>query len=174
MTFGEAILKACIIGDFERDSFTKTQYAAVADQAQKMLAAVTSKIINVYSVTILDGEAVFIMPPDFKRLIRVKAKNSNAVTDYELTGNRLYLKGDGDYDICYEAVPNDINADTSESYIFEIPSYAHFAIPYYIVYQLLKATDTETAQASFNEWNRLMASLDNKPEPSRKLIKNYY
>lgn len=173
MTFGEAVLKACVIGDFERDSFTKLQYAMVMDQAQKMLSSVTSKIINVYPVTV-SGEGEFIMPPDFKKLVRVKARNSDAVTDYELTGNRLYLKGNGDYDICYEAVPCDITADTSEDYIFEIPSYAHFAIPYYIVYQLLKSTDTETAQSSLNEWNRLVAALENKVEPTQKLIKNYY
>ena len=35
MTLDEAILKACIIGEFKEEDYPKAKYAALADQAQK-------------------------------------------------------------------------------------------------------------------------------------------
>ncbi len=173
MTLGDAILKSCIIGDFNRDSYTRTQYAAVADMAQKMLAAVVSKIVKTYSVTV-SGEAEVTLPKDFTKLVRVRLKNSGEFTNYQLSGNRLYIIGTGEYEICYEAVPSDIKESKSDFYVFEIPQYAHFAIPYYMVYQLLKATDAETAQVCLNEWNRLLSVLGNAPVTVSKVIENCY
>jgi len=171
MKFKEAIEKACVIGDFERDDYTKEQYALVTDQAQKILGELSSKIINVYPVS---GNATYEMPPDFKRLVRVRKHKSSETSVYELMGNALYIENEGKYDVYYEAVPGDITADTSDEYIFEIPEYAHFAIPYYIAYQLLKATDTTTAQAALTEWNKYVALLTNQQKAVHKQIDNKY
>ncbi len=171
MNFKEAIDKACVIGDFQKEDYSREQYALVADQAQKILGELCSKIINVYPVT---GNASYEMPPDFKRLVRVRRHKSAEASVYELMGNVLYIENDGNYDVYYEAVPGDINANTPDSYIFEIPEYAHFAIPYYIVYQLLKSTDTDTAQAALTEWNKYAALLTNQQKAVQKQIENRY
>lgn len=171
MNFKEAIDKSCVIGDFQKEDYSREQYALVADQAQKILGELCSKIINVYPVT---GNASYEMPPDFKRLVRVRRHKSAEASVYELMGNVLYIENEGNYDVYYEAVPGDINANIPDSYIFEIPEYAHFAIPYYIVYQLLKSTDTDTAQAALTEWNKYAALLTNQQKAVQKQIENRY
>lgn len=171
MKLKEAIEKACIIGDFNRDDYTKSQYALVADQAQKILSGLCSKIINIYPVK---GRATHKLPPDFRKLVRVRKHKSSEPSAYELMGNVLYIDGEGNHDVYYEAMPGDITSVTSEEYIFEIPRYAHFAIPYYIVYQLLKATDTTTAQAALTEWNKYVALLTNQQKAVHKQIENKY
>lgn len=174
MTFGEAIFKTCVIGDFERSAYTKSQYAAFADMAQKMLAGAVLKNINIYTVSVSEKIGEFELPPDFKRFVRIKRKNSDGAVNFELTGTRLCIFGNGDYDVFYEAVPGDVTASTPDDYVFEIPKYAHFAIPYYICYQLLKSTDTDCAQTCLNEWNRLLSVLGDDGSSVCRKITDYY
>ena len=172
MTLKEAIEKACIIGEFERDDYSKEEYAALADQAQKILASLGMQITE--HVIVEKGVAVYTLPYGCTEVQRVKSRLSEQPVQYEVIGNEIYLDGSSDADIFYARVPSDITAATSESYIFEIVPQAHFAVPYYMVYHLCKTNDVENAQAALTEWNKYAALLKKKQPAVVKRIAGRY
>lgn len=175
MILKEAIEKACIIGDIDKDEFTFAQFVSVADQAQKIIANLCVNIISNYSIVKTDaGQMKYTMPDDFRELIRIKRHLSKTPVTYELVGNELFIDDIGQFDVFYVANPSDIDKNTSENYAFEVDKSTHFAIPYYIVYQLCKGYDTTTAQAALTEWNKYISLCQRKTKcVTKEIINNY-
>ena len=172
MTLDEAILKACIIGEFKEEDYPKAKYAALADQAQKILAGLGYPVTGVFKIEA--GVTKCTLPEDCSEVIRVKSRLSDAPTEYEIVDGIIYTDGAYDTDIFYEKNPSDITAATAGSYIFEIDKKTHFAIPYYMVYHLCKTDDVENAQAALTEWNKYAALLEKNRKSVVKHIKGCY
>ena len=172
MTLKEAIEKACVIGEFKRGDFTKAEYAALADQAQKILSGLGYPAVGVFYIA--KGVTKCILPDDCCGVIRVKSRLSDAPTEYEVTDGVIYTDGLREIEVFYEKLPNDITAKTAEDSEFEIDKKAHFAIPYYMVYHLCKTNDVENAQAALTEWNKYAALLEKKHKCVVKHIKGFY
>ncbi len=174
MTLRDAIDKACIIGDIDKDEYTYSQFVSLADQAQKIIGNLCVNIISVISVKKEEGTSKYTLPDDFKELYRVKRHLSNQPVNYELIGKELYIDGAGEFDIFYVKTPDDIDGSTPDEYQFEVDRSTHFAIPYYIVYQICKNYDTATAQSSLTEWNKYVALSKRKNSCVSKNIINHY
>lgn len=175
MTIKDAIDKACLIGDFDKDEYTYSQFVSLADQAQKILGNLCVNIISVIPIKISEnGTFKYTLPDDCKELFRIKRHLSDEPVNYELIGKELYINDLGDFDIFYIKIPDDIDGTTPEEYEFEVDRATHFAIPYYIVYQICKNYDTTTAQTALTEWNKYIALSKRKNMcVSKNIINNY-
>ncbi|MBQ2753977.1 MAG: hypothetical protein IJF30_00805 [Clostridia bacterium] len=175
MTIKDAIDKACLIGDIDKEEYTYGQFVSLADQAQKIIGNLCVSIINVISVKNDKEDTVkYVLPDDFKELYRIKRRLSSVPVIYELIGKELYINGAGEFDIFYVKIPEDIDATTPEEYVFEVDKSTHFAIPYYIAYQICKSYDSLAAQSALTEWNKYVALCKRKNTSVRKNIINHY
>ncbi len=174
MTLRDAIDKACIIGDIDKDDYTYNEFVLLADQAQKIIGNLCFNIISVISIKKEKGNFKYTMPDDFKELYRVKRHLSNQPINYELIGKELFIDDEGEFDIFYVKTPDDIDGSTPEEYQFEVDKSTHFAIPYYIVYQICKSYDSTTAQSALTEWNKYVALCKRKNSYVSKEIINHY
>ncbi|MBO7208432.1 MAG: hypothetical protein J6V58_01700 [Clostridia bacterium] len=175
MTLKDAIEKACLIGDIDKDDYSYSQFVSLADQAQKIIGNLCVNIISVINVKKEeDGTTKYVLPDDFKELYRIKRHLSGQPVNYELIGNELYISGAGEFDIFYVKTPDDIDGSTPEEYRFEVDKSTHFAIPYYIAYQICKSYDSATAQSALTEWNKYVALSKRKNSCVNKNIINCY
>ncbi len=201
MTYKESLEIAFRYADSTESDFDyKEMFYTLADEAQKLIAIYGRHILrtieivpfpedgfvtvsaggNVSNVPCSDfGKEVKIqMPDDFHALSPqgiVYADDYTLPVDYKFVGETvLSIVPDDKYTVNYYALPNTIDENTPDDYVYEVDSDTHNAIPYYIAYRLVGTDDITLYQALKNQWDLYLSLFNDRAKCVRKQIRNFY
>ena len=124
-------------GEVTVDEDIAHKMAAFFDTAQKEMAG-HSRIIRETKIT-LDGTAkTHEMPKDFSGVFRIW-RNGSLTQRYAFRGKKLVAPAGDTADLVVEyfAVPETINADTRDDYVFEVSEEAANCLPFFVAAQHL-------------------------------------
>lgn len=132
------------------------QYAA---QLKKILRTKTI-VVNEDSDAVLEQ----ILPGNMyqlKRIIGLDDNNNKISAEYDIIGNKIYLKQrKGKYIMEYYAYPLQITAETPDTFMLEIDNDAQAVLPYMVANDILKVDPSADYTAFLAEYKSRMQGLD--------------
>lgn len=135
-----------------------------------------TKIINITETTDVTMEST--LPTDlyqFKRLVALDSNNNRISPEYDIIGNKIYIKQkEGKYIIEYYAFPTEITLDTKDSFELELEQDAQSVLPYLVANDILKVDPSADYTAFYNEYQRRMEKLDSRNTLSSAKVEEGY
>lgn len=174
MTYKKSLETAFRYADSEESDFDYPgMFYTLADEAQMLIATNGDWATKSVEIDATDGEPQK-LPDDFYEFESVTAEGGfNAV--YRLINNgEIEFAAPGKYLLTYHSLPDTIDENTPDDYVYQVPEYTHRAIPYYIAYRLIETDDITLSTALKNQWNLYMSVFNKTRRAKSKKIANIF
>ena len=164
-------------GEIEHDEDIELKMAFFFDIAQKHLAQ-RVKIVKTRRFTASAGRAEYAMPPDFRKVYRIRRNGARVTTRYRWTGKKLFVPPEDAgcvIEVDYFAIPAGINADTPDDYEFELPEDACQCLPYFVCAQNLLPDLVTDCGVYLQMYNLMVGELDTSlPGENQRIAQRLY
>lgn len=174
MTYKKSLEIAFRYADSEESDFDyPDMFYTLADEAQKLIATKGDYITKSVCAEITDDKT-FTLPDDFYEFESVLSEDGTNAAYRIADNNHIVFENAGKYTILYHSLPDTVDDDTPDDYVYQVPEYTHPAIPYYIAYRLIETDDITLSTALKNQWNLYMSIFNKTRRAKRKKIINVY
>ena len=184
MTLGEGKDKVYMLldehsagGEVEHDEDIELKMAYFFDIAQKQLAQ-RVKIVKTKRFTVNADKTEYAMPADFRKVYRIRRDGRPVTTRYRWTGKKLIVPPGNagcEIEVDYFAIPESIDADTSDDYEFELPEDACQCLPYFVCAQNLLPDLVMDYSVYLQMYNLMVSNLDTSlPGENQRIAQRLY
>ena len=121
------------------------------------------------------GYAHFPLPEDFRELRKV-LRNGESYTDYSIDFRYFTLKKSeiGNFELFYFKNPQELTADTPDTYEFEVPKHTHTLIPYFVAAMAIIEEKPSIGDRLLNIYFSRLAAISQKNDVFLDEIKIVY
>jgi len=163
-------------GQVTADEDIGAKMADFFDMAQKQVANI-KRIVHLYTVPRAAGVTEYAMPEDYLRTYRVWRDGETSGSRYRWKNGKIIIPETDDaaiIEVEYFASPTTIDADTPDTYAFEVEEDAAQCMPFFVAAQQLIVDLVVDYSALLGMYNMMLSTVDTKLPGSGAVVKNTF